>query len=65
MKTGNEKLNLMEKNSFVNGVEVLALTRYFGCHCSVGISGDTSDNDELAAIAGVAAAGLVGDGGTG
>lgn len=55
----------MEKNSFVNGVEVLALTRYFGCHCAVGISGDTSDNDELAAIAGVAAAGLVGDGGTG
>ncbi len=30
---------------------------------AVGISGDTSDNDEVCALAGVAAAGLVGDGG--
>ena len=30
---------------------------------AVGVSGDTSDNDELAALAGIAAAGLVGDGG--
>ena len=30
---------------------------------SVGSSGDTADNDELAALAGIAAAGLVGDGG--
>ncbi|MDP8998386.1 MAG: heme-binding protein [Pseudomonadota bacterium] len=30
---------------------------------SVGVSGDTSDNDELAALAGISAAGLVGDGG--
>jgi len=30
---------------------------------AVGISGDTSDNDEAAALAGIAAAGLVGDGG--
>ena len=30
---------------------------------AVGISGDTSDNDELAALAGVREAGLVGDGG--
>ena len=30
---------------------------------SVGVSGDTSDNDELAALAGIAAAGFVGDGG--
>ena len=29
----------------------------------VGISGDTSDNDEIAAIAGIKAAGLVADGG--
>jgi uncharacterized protein GlcG (DUF336 family) len=28
---------------------------------AIGISGDTSDNDEAAALAGVAAAGLVGD----
>jgi uncharacterized protein GlcG (DUF336 family) len=32
---------------------------------AVGVSGDTSDNDEIAALAGVAAAGLVGDGGQG
>lgn len=32
---------------------------------AVGVSGDTSDNDELAALAGVAAAGLTGDGGQG
>jgi uncharacterized protein GlcG (DUF336 family) len=32
---------------------------------AVGISGDTSDNDEIAAIAGIRAAGLVGDGGQG
>jgi uncharacterized protein GlcG (DUF336 family) len=32
---------------------------------AVGVSGDTSDNDELAALAGVAASGLVGDGGQG
>ncbi|MEK1891349.1 MAG: heme-binding protein [Phyllobacterium sp.] len=32
---------------------------------AVGISGDTSDNDETAAIAGVEAAGLVADGGQG
>jgi uncharacterized protein GlcG (DUF336 family) len=32
---------------------------------AIGVSGDTSDNDELAAIAGVTAAGLVGDGGQG
>ncbi|MCA0424067.1 MAG: heme-binding protein [Proteobacteria bacterium] len=31
----------------------------------VGVSGDTSDNDELAASAGIAAAGLVADGGQG
>lgn len=30
---------------------------------AVGISGDTSDNDEACALAGIAAAGLVGDGG--
>ena len=30
---------------------------------AVGVSGDTSDNDELAALAGIAAAGFVGDGG--
>ena len=30
---------------------------------SVGVSGDTSDNDEAAALAGIAAAGFVGDGG--
>ncbi len=30
---------------------------------SIGVSGDTSDNDELAALAGVAAAGFVGDAG--
>ena len=30
---------------------------------AVGVSGDTSDNDELAAIAGIQAAGFVGDGG--
>ena len=30
---------------------------------SVGVSGDTSDNDEAAALAGVTAAGFVGDGG--
>ena len=30
---------------------------------SIGVSGDTSDNDELAALAGIAAAGFVGDGG--
>jgi uncharacterized protein GlcG (DUF336 family) len=30
---------------------------------AIGISGDTSDNDEAAAMAGIAAAGLVGDGG--
>lgn len=28
---------------------------------AVGVSGDTSDNDEIAAMAGIAAAGLVGD----
>jgi uncharacterized protein GlcG (DUF336 family) len=32
---------------------------------AVGVSGDTSDNDEAAALAGIAAAGLVGDGGAG
>ncbi len=32
---------------------------------AVGVSGDTSDNDEAAAIAGIQAAGLVGDGGQG
>jgi uncharacterized protein GlcG (DUF336 family) len=32
---------------------------------AVGVSGDTSDNDEIAALAGVAASGLVGDGGQG
>ncbi len=30
---------------------------------AVGVSGDTSDNDELAALAGITAAGLLGDGG--
>ena len=30
---------------------------------AVGVSGDTSDNDEIAAIAGISAAGYVGDGG--
>ncbi len=30
---------------------------------AVGVSGDTSDNDELAGLAGIAAAGLTGDGG--
>ena len=30
---------------------------------AVGVSGDTSDNDELAALAGIAATGFVGDGG--
>lgn len=30
---------------------------------AVGVSGDTSDNDEAAALAGIASAGLVGDGG--
>jgi uncharacterized protein GlcG (DUF336 family) len=32
---------------------------------AVGVTGDTSDNDEIAALAGIAAAGLVGDGGQG
>ncbi len=32
---------------------------------AVGVSGDTSDNDEIAALAGIKAAGLVGDGGQG
>jgi uncharacterized protein GlcG (DUF336 family) len=32
---------------------------------AVGVSGDTSDNDEAAAIAGIAAAGLLADPGTG
>ena len=32
---------------------------------AVGVSGDTSDNDEAAALAGIAAGGLVGDGGAG
>lgn len=32
---------------------------------AIGVSGDTSDNDEAAALAGVAAAGLIGDGGQG
>ena len=32
---------------------------------AVGVSGDTSDNDELAALAGLTAAGLIGDGGQG
>ncbi len=32
---------------------------------SVGVSGDTSDNDEAAALAGITAAGLIGDGGQG
>ncbi len=32
---------------------------------AVGVSGDTSDNDEIAAMAGITAAGLVGDGGQG
>ena len=31
---------------------------------AVGVSGDTSDNDEIAAVAGIVAAGFVGDGGT-
>jgi uncharacterized protein GlcG (DUF336 family) len=30
---------------------------------AVGVSGDTSDNDEIAAMAGITAAGFVGDGG--
>ena len=30
---------------------------------AIGISGDTSDNDEAAGLAGIAAAGLIGDGG--
>ena len=30
---------------------------------AVGVTGDTSDNDEIAAIAGITAAGFVGDGG--
>lgn len=32
---------------------------------AIGVSGDTSDNDEIAALAGIAAAGLVGDPGQG
>ncbi len=32
---------------------------------AVGVSGDTSDNDEAAALAGIQVAGLVGDGGQG
>jgi uncharacterized protein GlcG (DUF336 family) len=32
---------------------------------AIGVSGDTSDNDEAAALAGISAAGLVGDGGQG
>lgn len=32
---------------------------------AVGVSGDTSDNDEIAALKGIEAAGLVGDGGQG
>jgi uncharacterized protein GlcG (DUF336 family) len=32
---------------------------------AIGVSGDTSDNDEIAALAGIAAAELVGDGGQG
>jgi uncharacterized protein GlcG (DUF336 family) len=30
---------------------------------AVGVSGDTSDNDEIAALAGIASANLVGDAG--
>lgn len=30
---------------------------------AIGVSGDTSDNDEMAALAGIAAAGFIGDGG--
>jgi uncharacterized protein GlcG (DUF336 family) len=30
---------------------------------AVGVSGDTSDNDETAAVAGIVAAGLLADGG--
>ena len=32
---------------------------------AVGVSGDTSDNDEIAAVTGIVAAGFVGDGGQG
>jgi uncharacterized protein GlcG (DUF336 family) len=32
---------------------------------AIGVSGDTSDNDEIAALAGITAAGLIGDGGVG
>ena len=32
---------------------------------AVGVTGDTSDNDEIAAMAGITAAGLLGDGGQG
>jgi uncharacterized protein GlcG (DUF336 family) len=32
---------------------------------AIGVSGDTSDNDEAAALAGISVAGLVGDGGQG
>jgi uncharacterized protein GlcG (DUF336 family) len=32
---------------------------------AVGVSGDTSDNDEIAGLAGITGAGLVGDGGVG
>jgi uncharacterized protein GlcG (DUF336 family) len=32
---------------------------------AIGVSGDTSDNDEIAALAGINAAGLIGDGGQG
>jgi uncharacterized protein GlcG (DUF336 family) len=42
------------------GVLIKSGTEIIG---AVGISGETSDNDEAAALAGVAAAGFVGDGG--
>ncbi|MFN4283918.1 MAG: GlcG/HbpS family heme-binding protein [Alphaproteobacteria bacterium] len=43
------------------GVLVLANGALVG---AVGVSGDTSDNDEIAAMAGIEAAGLKGDGGS-
>jgi uncharacterized protein GlcG (DUF336 family) len=38
---------------------VLVLDRYAGVIGAVGISGDTSDSDEICAVAGIGAAGLV------
>ena len=47
------------------GGGVLIRDKKGAIHGVVGVSGDTSDNDEVVANAGIAAAGLVADGGAG